>query len=157
MKVTFSLRLIIYSAYTRDSYFSSVFIVFLCQCNSVGMYAVSDSGKQLVLAERGIWLAHICEWQLESFCARCLCSSVTLPILSLLQYVNECRHSCSQPWEAREFSCCLCTPRTAAMAKGKKARVTSSGDKLTMKHPEPVFTKVTPQVRQCDAHLIFLH
>lgn len=37
----------------------------------------------------------------------------------------------------------------AAMAKGEKARVTSSGDKLTMKHPEPVFTKVPPQVRQC--------
>ncbi len=117
----FSLRLIIYSAHTRDSYSSSVLIVFLCQCNSVGMYAVSDSGKQLVLAERGIWLAHICEWQLESFCARCLCSSVTLPILSLLQYVNECRHSCSQPWEAREFSCCLWTPRTGCHGEGEES------------------------------------
>ncbi len=39
----------------------------------------------------------------------------------------------------------------AAMAKGEKARVTS-GDKLTMKQPEPAFTKVPPQVRQWDAH-----
>lgn len=42
----------------------------------------------------------------------------------------------------------------AAMAKGEKARVTSA-DKLTMKHPEPAFTKVPPQVRQWDAHLSF--
>lgn len=42
----------------------------------------------------------------------------------------------------------------AAMAKGEKAQVTS-GDRLMMKHPEPAFTKVPPQVRQSDARLCF--
>lgn len=51
---------------------------------------------------------------------------------------------------AVESSAAVSVPVTpGAMAKGEKARVTS-GDKLMMKHSEPAFTKVPPQVRQCD-------